>query len=230
MGNKEGKIRYLKDVKVNPKENNDGALTLTAEDLEILNANLHSLEQKIEELPVSICNSIREFLNGKYANQNYSIDSSEVKNIEYSLQDIINWTNQNSIGELRKEVRILKDSYNRLPNDLYNFIDRKFEYLREELNRPKSYIACFRPPLKDLRLKSQLKYFLFTLPLWWLKRGKVKAFLKQIGVILLSIFAVILLFLVIYLANDNRHQRQEKQLLQQIEIYKTTASESFQSS
>ena len=125
---------------------------------------------------------------------------------------------------------LLRNSMNILPGDLHNFIGRKFEFMMEEMNRPKGNISCFRTPLKDLRFKSKLKYFLFTLPLWWLKRDEVKTFFKQIGVILLSIFAVILLFLVIYLANDNRHQRQEKQLLQQIEFYKTTASESFQSS
>lgn len=58
----------------------------------------------------------------------------------------------------------------------------------------------------------------------------IKDFLNQMGVILLSICTAIFLFLVIYLDNDNRHQRQENQLLQQIEFYKTTALEGFQSS
>lgn len=225
------KIKPLKFVNIESKEDRKDIPEyqgLTAEDIETLNANLEYLNLKFESLPEVITASFRKVLQENPGFKSLQSINSLLERIDSNLEDIMDYVSLYEAREVCRQLVILRNIMNILPGDLHNFIDRKFEFMMEEMHRPKGNLSCFRPPLKDLRFKSKLKYFLFTLPLWWLKTDKVKTFFKQMGVIFLSICTAILLFLVIYQANENRHQRRENQLLQQIELNKTTAPEGFQ--
>ena len=70
---------------------------------------------------------------------------------------------------------------------------------------------------------NKLKYLFYAYPIQWLKQDKVISLAKQFGVILLSIFTAILLFLVILMVNDNHHLRKEYQNLTAKEPFKFTA-------
>lgn len=149
-------------------------LSAIAVDIERTNNNLEYLEQKIDRLPEYINECLCHALQENTSFKSLQSINSLLDRIDSKLEDIEEYISINDAKEVSKQLVILRNSFSVLPGDLHNFIGRKFENMQDEINRPKGSTACFRPPLKDLRFKSQLKYFHFTLPLWWLKTEKVK--------------------------------------------------------
>ena len=112
------------------------------------------------------------------------------------------------------ELYQMRMAISKFSEEVREIIHSQFTAYREELTKEKGSAI---PPKFKFKMpsgfKNKLKYLFYAYPIQWLKQDKVKTFAKQFGVILLSIFTAILLFLVIYLANENRHLRHFETLL-----------------
>ena len=188
-----------------------------------------SLNRKFKNIPEQLKPVIIEILTDKLRNISpsplypgsrlYPEDNYAMLRSMYDLTD-------SHISYIAEWVRDMKDR--KVPNhnaELYQMriaISKFSEEVREIIH---SEFIAFRDELikeKELNLppklqfimpsgfKNKLKYLFYTYPFQWLKQDKVITFAKQFGVILLSIFTAILLFLVILLANDNYHLRYER--------------------
>lgn len=163
MGNRDSGLRYLKDVKTESENNNKNKaenINFTSGDIESLNANLEHLEQCIDELPEHIKASFCRVLEENPCFKTLQSINFLLERVDSKLEDIEEYLCINDAREVSRQLIIVRNALNILPGDLHNFIGRKFEFIQEKMTRPKGGIVCFRPPLKDLRLKSQLKYFI----------------------------------------------------------------------
>ena len=185
-----------------------------------------SLNRKFNNLPEQLKTIIIEILTEKLQNLSpaplypgsklYPDDNYALLRSMYDLTDT-------HIGYISEWVREVKDR--KMPNhnaELYQMrmaiskfseevreiIHSEFIAFREELIKEKEAASPLKLQFKmPSGFKNKLKYLFYTYPFQWLKQDKVITFAKQFGVILLSIFTFILLFLVILLANDNLHLR-----------------------
>ena len=112
------------------------------------------------------------------------------------------------------ELYQMRMAISKFPDKVKEIIHNEFTAFREELTKEQEAASPLKLQFKmPSCFKNKLKYLLYTYPIQWLKQDNVLSFIKQFGVILLSIFTAILLFLVILLANDNQHLRQENQII-----------------
>ena len=112
----------------------------------------------------------------------------------------------------------MRMAISKFPEEVREIIHSEFIAFREELIKEKE--AAHPPKLQFTMpsgFKNKLKYLFYIYPIQWLKQDKVIAFAKQFGLILLSIFTTILLFLVILLAIDNHNLKFQVQMFYQVQ-------------
>ena len=118
-----------------------------------------------------------------------------------------------------EELYQMRMAISKFPEQVREIIHREFTAFREELIKEKE--ANLPTKLQFMMpsgFKNKIKFLFYIYPIQWLKQDKVITFAKQFGVILLSIFTAILLFLVVLLANDNSHLRQENSYIYQAAV------------
>ena len=134
----------------------------------------------------------------------YDLTDSHISYIAEWVRDMKDRKVPNHNAELYQ----MRMAISKFSEEVREIIHSEFIAFRDELIKEKEEAI---PPETQFKMpygfKNKLKYLFYAYPIKCLKQDKVITFAKQFGVILLSIFTAILLFLVILLANDNLHLR-----------------------
>ncbi|MCH5319093.1 MAG: hypothetical protein J1E38_05235 [Paramuribaculum sp.] len=201
-----------------------------------------SLNRKFNNIPEQVKPVISEILTDKlqnispsplypgsrlYPEDNYAMLRSMYDLTDSHISYIAEWVRDmkdRKVPNHNAELYQMRIAISKFSEEVREIIHSEFIAFRDELIKEKELNL---PPKLQFIMPSgftnKLKYLFYTYPIQWLKQDKVLPFAKQFGVILLSIFTAILLFLVILLANDNNHLKHEYQYLKQIEPFKFTA-------
>lgn len=191
-----------------------------------------SLNRKFNDIPEQIKPNICEILTDKlqnispsplysgsrlYPEDNYAMLRSIYDLIDSHISYISEWVKEmkdRKVPNYNAELYQMRMAISKFPNKVREIIHNEFTAFQHELIKEKEAASSIKLQFKmPSGFKNKLKYLFYTYPLQWLKQDKVLSFIKRFGIILLSIFTAILLFLVIYLSNDNQHLRQENSCL-----------------
>ena len=194
-----------------------------------------SLNRKFNNIPEQLKPVIIELLTDKlqnisssplypgsrlYPEDNYAMLRSMYDLTDSHISYIAEWVRDmkdRKVPNHNAELYQMRMAISKFSEEVKEIIHCEFIAFRNELIKEKEEAI---PPETQFKMPSgfenKLKYLFYAYPIQWLKQDRVITFAKQFGVILLSIFTAILLFLVIYLANDNHHIRQQNYFLNNV--------------
>ena len=199
---------------------NKGNRKIDFNPLEIsLNRKFNNIPEQLKPIIIEILSEKIQYISPEplysgsrlYPEDNYAILRGMYDLTDTHIRYISEWVQEmkdRNVPNQNVELYQMRMAISKFSEEVREIIHSEFTDFREELIKEKA--ANLLPKLQftiPSGFKNKLKYLFYIYPIQWLKQEKVITFAKQFGIILLSIFTAILLFLVILLANDNLHLR-----------------------